>query len=93
MRKLELFEKKHNLELVATSSVWNIHSAGHLSDIAKKKGTNLNNEFRAQGLSGGFTLVVGKIGRSAHSETEIGIFKGVVGGYYAEVFINNSNAK
>jgi len=36
MRKLELFEKKHNLELVATSSVWNIHNAGHLSDIAKK---------------------------------------------------------
>jgi len=62
----------------------------------KKNGTNLNNEFRsigAQGLSGGFTLVVGKIGRSAHSKTEVGIFKGVVGGHYAEVFINNSNAK
>ena len=97
MTKLELFAKTSGLKLVAVSSVWSIHNTDHLCNLAKKKGTNLHNEFldmKRKGLSGGFTLVVGCIGRSGHSKSEIGIFAGVVDGYdYDEVFINEPNSK
>ena len=96
MNKLQSFAATSGLELIAISSVWNIHKSDHLCNIAKKRGSNLNSEFKkmvSNGLKGGFTLVVGKIGRSQHSKTEVGIFKGVVEGYQDEVFINEPNLK
>ena len=96
MTKLEAFAKSSGLKLVATSSVWNIHQSNHLCNLARKKGANLHGEFKLmkqKGFTGGFTLVVGAIGRSQHQETEIGIFEGIVDGCHDEVFINEPNAK
>ncbi len=97
MTKLEVFAKNTGLKLVATTTVWNVHSVC-LADVAKKKGSNLNGEFKAlakQGKTGGFTLVVGCIGRSQHSATEVGIFEGVIEESYdyEEIFLNEPNAK
>ena len=96
MTKLEFFAKETGLKLVEKTTVWNIHQADHLSNLAKKKGTNLNKTFsdmKKRGLKGGFTLVVGRIGRSQHSATEIGIFEGVTNVFDEdEIFINDVNS-
>lgn len=97
LTKLETFAQESGLELVSTTTVWNIHSESSLASIAKKKGSNLNKEFaklQGAGVTGGFTIVVGCIGRSQRSATQVGIFKGVNDNFYNDqVFINDANAK
>ena len=97
MTKLELFAKESGLKLIGKSTVWNIHGSDSLANLARKKGTNLHAEFskmKSQGLTGGFTLVVGCKGRSQHSATEIGIFEGVNDDFdNDQVFINEPNSK
>ena len=80
MKKLNEASKLTGLELLTVSSVWNFHGSDHLCNVAMKDGSNLNNSIRAiykSGYRGGLTLIVGGIGRSQHSKTEVGIFKGI----------------
>lgn len=81
MTKLEMFEKETGLELVKTTTVWNYHGIDSLFSVATRKGSNLHaaiSKMKKEGYKGGFTLKIGCIGRSAHSATEVGIFKGLV---------------
>jgi len=97
MTKLKEFANQSGLELVATSSVWDIYNTDHLRNLCIKKGTNLYKTFLdmyKNGHEGGFTLVIGRIGRNGHSKTEVGIFKGTYDGYaHDEIFINHATDK
>ena len=97
MTKLELFEKESGLKLIAKTTVWNLYGISSLASVAKTKGSNLHKEFKEMkkdGMTGGFTLVVGCIGRSQHCATEVGIFQGVNDEFYNEqIFINEPNSK
>ena len=76
---IEDFANATSLESIGTSSVWDVHHAD-LGNLGYKKGTNLNNDLKAlkkQGHSGIVTVFVGAKGRSQHSKTALGIYKGL----------------
>ena len=80
MTKLQNFAEATGLEMIGTSSVWNYH-ATDFNALGYVKSSNVYKELldlKRQGVKGMVTIVVGCIGRSQHSKTEIGIFKGVV---------------
>ena len=75
-----LLNTAKNLKVVGYSSLWNFHGSNHLDNLAKKKGTNLNNSIESlkkQGKKGAFTIYVSQIGRSQHSKSEVVILEGL----------------
>ena len=67
------------LELVEETTVWDIHSVS-LAQVADKKNSNIYKaieQLKKNGVTGWITITIGAKGRSAHSATQVLIFKGM----------------
>lgn len=72
------FQKETGLELIGTTTVWNFHGIDHLVSVGMNKQSNLHAELKHiyKEYDGIITVFVSQIGRSAHSATIVGIYKG-----------------
>lgn len=84
MTKLEAIKNLINLELLKTTSIFNIHNVD-VSSVGLNKNSNLHKSLKSIEWIGDsnkgddmVTVFVGAKGRSQHSRTELHIFKGVL---------------
>lgn len=74
-----LLSQAKSLSLITTTTVWNFHNCDHLDNLAKKQNTNIGQivaQLKAKGEKGAFTIFVYRIGRSAHSPSQVAILRG-----------------
>ena len=74
------------LKRIAETTVWDYYNTS-IDNVGFRKGSNLNKTLRElyqNGERGMITVFVEAIGRSQHSASRLGIFRGVTNQYYVE---------
>ena len=92
---MNIDSKNGTLKKIGTTTVWNFHDI-KLTKLGYNKKSNLSKKLRdlhKLGIKGKVTVFIEAIGRSGHSASRIGIYKGVTDSDYFSMYYSTRHCE